>query len=124
MQKEQQLQPGNPSSSVATGSSSNSSNSSLWSQLAAAQKHYWGRLLYNYYNWRHGTTGDLKLTVGLFGCLILLGSSVKRWAVDDPELRNTTSFWSDMYQVWCFWRWSPQLEACSGLFRHALYSFS
>jgi hypothetical protein len=64
----------------------------LWSDTSQ-------RLLYNYYNWRQGTGGDLKLVASAFWVLVLLGGVVKRLVVDDEAMRATTTWWDDMYQV-------------------------
>jgi len=59
----------------------------------------WQRLRYNYYNWRQGTGGDLKLVASAFWVLVLLGAVVKRLVVDDDAIRASTTMWDDMYQV-------------------------
>jgi hypothetical protein len=59
----------------------------------------WGQALYNYFNWRQDTSKDLQLLFAAFTMLLMLGSGIRRWAVDDEAERQAAGWWHDLYQV-------------------------
>lgn len=61
---------------------------------------FWGKLLYNYYNWRQDTVSDLQLFVLVNCSLLVLGGVIRRSLVDSDSVGDKlTSYWQDLYEV-------------------------
>lgn len=73
--------------------------SERWHRLSNALADGWGKLLYNYFNWRQDTSKDLLLIFMLFSSFVLLGSSMRHWVIDDETEQSGGGFWNDIYQV-------------------------
>jgi hypothetical protein len=71
-----------------------------WHQVSSRLQDNWGRLLYNYFNWRQDNTSkDLLLIFTLFFSFVMLGSCTHRWVIDDPAERGMGGLWNDVYQA-------------------------
>lgn len=68
-------------------------------QWLRAWEGFWGRALYDYYNWRQDTVGDLKLVTALFASMVVAGTVVLRFLVDNQDDRQHASLWTNFYQV-------------------------
>jgi hypothetical protein len=71
-----------------------------WHQVSSRLQDNWGRLLYNYFNWRQDDTSkDLLLIFTLFFSFVMLGSCTHRWVIDDQAERGMGGLWDDVYQA-------------------------
>lgn len=71
-----------------------------WHQVSRRLQDNWGRLLYDYFNWRQDNTAkDLLLIFALFFSFVMLGSCTHRWVIDNPDERGMGGLWNDVYQA-------------------------
>jgi hypothetical protein len=74
----------------------------LLSNLKADLTNGWALLTYNYYNWRQDVWSDLQLFMLIFVNMLIAGSFLKHWFVDDIGTSTGAhpgTFWEDLYQV-------------------------
>lgn len=78
-----------------TGCGAPGKEESSWQQ---AWREVWGKLLYNYYNWRQDTVCDLQLIVFFNIGVVLLGTLLRGLLWDD-QVQDVGQWLSNLYQV-------------------------